>query len=62
MWNSLKIDWNATWMIWLESKINALNVSQIESGETEKNWVKTVSRIISEILGRIKSDTVSWIQ
>ena len=40
MWDSLKPDWNRTRIMWLESKISALNVSPIESGETESNPVE----------------------
>ena len=40
MWDSLKPDWNRTLIMWLESKISASNVSQIELEKTESNPVK----------------------
>ena len=40
MYDSLKPDLNGTLMMWLKYKINALNVSWIESGKTDSDPVK----------------------
>ena len=37
--DSMNLDWNGTWKMWLKSKINMVNVSWIES-KTDSNTVK----------------------
>ena len=46
MWDSLKPDWSVIRIVWLGSKINTLDLSQIEAEKTSEpsqiekiNWV-----------------------
>ena len=40
MWDSLKPDWNVTRIMWLGSERKKLNLSQIESKNTESNRIR----------------------